>query len=834
MNALTALPRDLRHAFRALGRRPLLSWMVVFTLGIGIGGNTALFTFLLEEHWTRIDAPDAKRLFFVRTGDADKPSGNSSYPSALRYQEALTGLGEASLWTFTSASLTPPADSAGHSIYGIVSAVSPGYFKLFGVHEGVGRRAFHHGRDFRDDEFAHGGAPVSIVDYTYWRRHLAADPEIIGKSIQIQGIPYTVVGVAPRGFENTGVPHTVYVPMGRIDELGRVKQLDNLRSRRVTTLFRMPGGAAIDTTREQALARLAIVGQSLDAEHPLETPRRFHLEPVEPGFSALDSTDMMLAGAVGLLLVLACANAANLMLTRHADRQHEIAVQMALGAGGWRIARRLLIESILLATGGGVLGLGFSRVITFLLVPFYTVTPIGYSAYAEGNQWRHFDERVLTFTVGVALFTALLSGLAPILHATRPDLVSALKGAAADRPGRRVAGRQLLVVTQVALSTVLVLTTALLGRSVIELQRRDPGFNTERQLILALTASPRVDEKAQLIHAQQEIYEAARRAVRHHPGVVGATLADGGPWMTTAIELPGRTDQDLKVGWMSVGRGFLETYGIAPRYGRGFNESDHARDRQGGSVGTVLVNKAFSDRFFDGEDALGLELRLPGRGSRVHEDRFTVVGVLPSILHSFSDEAPVPMVYLPLRQYFSGRPMVYLTVRVQGSPAGRLPDLRKVAAEAHPKLHVVDADIYERQVGSDLWAQRLHAAIVTLFSILGLVLACAGIYSAMSCAVSYRRREMGIRMTVGATSSNIVRLILAEASRIVLSGLVLGIAGALLVGQLVKSLLYGVAPHDPQAFLALPLLLAAVGMAAAWWPARRAGSVDPNIALHDE
>lgn len=305
--------------------------------------------------------------------------------------------------------------------------------------------------------------------------------------------------------------------------------------------------------------------------------------------------------------------------------------------------------------------------------------------------------------------------------------------------------------------------------------------------------------------------------------------------MKTPLQLAGRDEERLTAGRMSVGPDFFETHGLEPVYGRSFDPRDHLPvDPSRPRPGTVIVNQAFSDRFFDGKEMLGHELRLPNLKSDVPEGRFTVVGVFPNFGFVPPGEGPPPMVYLPLNQYFSGRPMLQTTVQVQGPPAARIGDLRKAAEAAHPKLSVVDAGTYERQLSVDLHAERLHAAMVSLFSLFGLSLACLGIFSAMTCAVSYRQREMGIRMAVGATGSDIGRLMIGETLRLVTCGIVLGITFALMAGRLLNSFLYGITAYDPWTFLTVPLGLTAVATTAGWWPAQRAAGVDPNISLRSE
>ncbi len=490
---------------------------------------------------------------------------------------------------------------------------------------------------------------------------------------------------------------------------------------------------------------------------------------------------------------------------------------------------------MLLATAGGALGLGFARLITAVMDHFAKVRPIGYANVLQREEWLQYDYRVLLGTLLISVLTGCLFGLAPILHAARTDLVTALKSAASEaKPGRRFGARQVLVLTQVTLSTVLVLVTGLLIRGIGSLQQVDPGFETEHQLVAAVAASPpHTGSAAEWRDQQRRLFELARLRLAELPGVEAATVTYIVPGAGTSprhtrVVVPERPDDAFFVDRIEIGRDFFATFRMALVRGRMFDAGDRA-----GGVGAAIVNQSFVDRVFAGAEPLGRELRLPGLRADTASDRFVVVGVAPDIRHVSRREAPAPLVYLPLSQRLQAI-QLRVVARIVGPPQLAMRQVREALATAHPDLALVDIGTFDRQMASDLATERSYTTLAGLFSIFGLGLASLGIYSVMSCAVNYRRRELGIRAALGATARDLVRLVLGETLRLVAAGIGLGVVGALALARLLTSLLYGVAPHDPGTFLALPLLLAAVGLAAAWLPAWHAGRVEPSLVLQEE
>ncbi|MEM7356080.1 MAG: ADOP family duplicated permease, partial [Acidobacteriota bacterium] len=760
-------------------------------------------------------------------GTAKRPIGPTSYLDALLYREALADLGELAPWGILyNLVLTVPSgeDSApGKTIYNIGSAVAPEHFDFFGVR-------FALGRDFLPEEHRADGPPVAVIDYTFWRRHMGADPDVVGRSLHLNGRPFTVIGVTPRGFDNTGLPHAVYVPAARYDDVAGTLALGDREERRFKCLLRLAAGVR----PEQAEARLAAVAASLDKEHPWPEEERRQIRVHRIGSLDLDpeASSQMLAGAVGLLLLLACANVANLLLARAAGRQREIAVLTALGAGPQRIARRLLTESGLLALAGGTLGLLVARWLLVAIRPYHEYMPIGYGHFLEGNEWIRYDDRVLGFTLLVTLVTGGLFGLAPMAHAARTDLVGALKsGRGEGGPGRRLSARQVLVVAQVTLATALLLLAGLLMRSLQGLEERSLGFDTERQLMAAVvTVQLPGDTPAERRAAQRRFYEAGRQRLAELPGVESATLTSEVPGVGRVspgrVVLPQQPDDAFRVDLLQIGPEYFQTFGMSLLRGRDFEPGDRAS-----AAGAAIVNQAFVDRFFADVEPLGQELRWAGLATDAADDRFRVVGVAPDVRHASRREEPAPLVYLPLAQYVR-KSLLVAVARTAGPPGSVLPAARRALATAHPNLAVTELGTFD-EITYDLMEQKLQSLLSGLFGLFGLVLACLGIYGVMSCAVSYRLRELGIRAALGATARDLVRLILGEASRLTAIGVLFGMALTLAATKLIASLLYSVSAADPLTFFTLPAALALIALAAAWLPAWRAGRVDPKAVLQE-
>ena len=664
--------RDIRDAFRSVRRQPGVSLVVVLTLAVGIGAVAAIFTYFVELYWYRLDAPDAEWMYHVYTGTAEYPDGPTSYPDSQLYRETLADLGELATQAGAIVTLTVPGegDRPGEKFARWGAAVSPEYFDLFGVR-------FTLGRDFLPEEHRAEGPRVAVINHTFWSRRLGADPEVLGRPLRLDGHTFTVVGVTPQDFEVDGVTHGVYVPALRFEDFaGAGVRFD-------TCFLRLERGVR----REAAEARLAALAKSLDQEHPLPegAERQVTVTRIDSMSFDLTEAEWMLAGSVGLLLLLACANVANLLLARAAGRRREIAVLAALGASRGRIARRLLTESWLLALAGGGLGLLFARWLLAVIRRSSEGMAFGYAHLLEGTESMRYDDRVLAFTLLVALGTGCLFGLAPILHAARTDLVSALKsGGAGTQAGQRLGARRLLVITQVALATTLLLLAGLLMRSLRGLEDRELGFETERQLMVALVAvappiPPSGDAAAEHRRAWRDLYEAGRQRLAAVPGVEAATLTTAIPGTGKRsggeVAFPARPEEKFWIADLQqVGPDFFETFGIPLVQGRSFDLRDRA-----GAMGAAIVNQAFVDRFFEGAEPLGQDLLWPGLETDAAGGLFRVVGVIPNIRHRSRLVEPGPLVYLPLAQYLRPRLRTRLeaVARTTGPPREAMSGVRR-------------------------------------------------------------------------------------------------------------------------------------------------------------
>lgn len=824
---MTAIVRDARFAFRSGVRRPGVTLAIVLTLAMGIGANTAIINYFLQTYWRALPVPEPDRVFFVFTGTKERPNGAASYIDSEIYRQGIGDLGQFATNSFFNAVLGLPTsgDSPGKTTYRLGQAVSREYFDLLRVR-------FALGRGFLPEEDQPAGPAVTVVGYEFWQRHLGADAEIVGRTLLINNVSFTVIGVTPREFQDTNVAFAFYVPVARIDDILRRPSLTDRNRQRFYGLVRLSPGVS----REETEARLAATAKNLDREHPWpqNQARSISLSGIEESTTEPQTGELMLAGAVGLLLLLACANVANLLLVRTAGRKRQIAVLAALGASRRRIAARLLTESVLLAMLGAALGLVFGRWITVLIKGLLEVRPVGFPDWTEGSSWLQLDFRALLVTVALSLLTACVFGLAPMLSAIRTDLVSALKsGALAANPGRRFGARQLLVVFQVSLATLLLLGGGILIRSLSGLQDTELGFETERQLLAALSTAPvRLDSSEARREVQLELYEVARSRLADLPGVESATLLSEAPGSgyarKTPLLLPQQPDARLEVDYLTVGPDFFQAFSIGLERGRVFSTEDRA-----GGVGAVIVNEVFVRQFLSEGQPLGREIRLPGVGADILEDRFAVVGVAADVRHRSRREEPVPLVYIPLAQQKRVSRMLAVA-RTAGLPQQMLASARDVLSSANPNLALIEVATYDRQIALDLYQDRFYSAFTGLFSLFGLGLACFGIYCVTSHAVSYRMREFAIRMAMGASGRDLMRLVLTETLGLIGVGILLGAVAALGMGRFVESILYGVAPNDPVTFLTLLPLLTAVGLVAAWVPAWRAGNTDPKGMLYEE
>jgi predicted permease len=824
---MNTLLRDLRHGVRQLAHRPGFAAAAIASLALGIGLNVSLFSVvnavLLRE--TAVAEPD--RLVEIYSGiSKDLPQLTTSYPDLLdirRGAPALTGIAG-------NAYVRGIVSPGGRPALATGEAVTGNYFDVLGIRPSLGR-------GFRPEENDTPGAePVIVVSHGFWQRNLGARADVLGQTVKLSGLEYTIVGVAPPDFTGTlpGIPTEFWVPVMMVEQLvfagvqastdvdPGTTRLDKRGTRWLFVKGRLADGRRIDEAR----AQIEAVYARLRTEHPdtnenvtasvvPATSVRFH--PMLDGYMRAASAGLLVA--VGLVLLIACANVANLLLARAASRQREFAIRAAVGASRGRIVQQLLSEGIVLAAAGGGLGLLIAWWAGRALSGFGTDVfpmPVAFDF--------SIDRTVLWFAVAASAATAVLFGLAPAWSSSRPELVPALKASAEGDRRRRIGIKDVLVVGQLALSLVLLVAGALLGRGLLAARGTDLGYDPRpvSSLGFNLKMNGYDDARAEALRVR------ALQELRALPGVVAVSYASRLPLAPdinmNGIRVPGHhseTDEDTPVDSVAVGADYFRTVGIPIVSGRAFTEDEVVNDRN-----VVIVNETLARQYWPDGSALG---RLIYRGSFASPP-YEIVGIARDHKVRSVGEAPRPYLHLP-----AGRSQAMaLVVRTTTPPESALPMLRQALWKLEPDI-VFTEDVPAEQVAATTVAPtRIGAMVLGAFGALALLLAGVGLYGVVAYSVSRRTREVGIRMALGAERRTVLRLILAQGGRLALAGVAIGAIASAGVGRVLESLLYGVSGFDPIAYgAAAGVLLFAAGMANLV-PALAASRVDPVRALRSE
>jgi predicted permease len=820
-NSLERLVQDLRYALRVMRRSPGLSTVAILSLALGIGANTAIFTLVDAAMLRMLPVKDPEHLTLVMKRMSSGTGRIFSYPAFTLFREqnhSLDGI---------FAYISPQAAhmSAGSSPENVEqirrSFVSGEYFSVLGVQPILGR-AFS-----ADDDKVPGGAPYAVLNYNFWKSRFSLDPGVIGKALVVDEIPVTVIGVAPPGFTGVepGYQPDLWLPAmmsskgcftnpgcGTFGIFARVKPGVTLAQAQ----------AELDVLHRQHLAARALAIQN-DLSRKTFLNQSIMLEDGRSGYSSVGTRFskplLVLMAVVGAVLLIACANVANLLLARATARRKEVSVRLAMGAGRLRLIRQFLTESSLLAVLGGGLGLLFAFWGSHLLV-----------ALATNRDVKVFfdlrpDLRVLGFTTAVSLLSGVLFGIAPALRATRTELAISLKETA-----RSVAGAsgfnigKVLVVSQVALSLLLLVGAGLFVRSLQNLRGLDPGFQRQNVLIFDF-ATPKAYQLPQIAALTGRMFE--RLATL--PGVLSVSTAsptplDGGTWDNN-VTIEGRVarpDEDTVTNLMRVSHQFFDTMRTPLLAGRPFGSQDASN-----SAHVVLVNEAFARRFLGNANPLGRHISCPGCGGaaeiigEVRDAKFiSLREQIPATVFLLTDQLPAA------HESF--------LVRTAGDPAVFTSALREVVKGIDRNVMLERTRTLTNQIDGVLIQERMIAKLSGFFGGLALLLASIGLYGVMSYAVVRRTNEIGIRMALGAGSGEVLRQILRETLILVVAGIVLGTAAALSLTRLVKTMLFGLTPNDPVTIATMALLLFAVALFAGYLPARRAARVDPMVALRYE
>jgi len=822
------LLQDLRFAWRLLWKRPAFTLIAVASLALGIGANTAIFSLVDALLLRPLPVADPPHLVSIFTVDEKNPGFNPS--SHLNWKDLRAQ--NTSFSSVVGYDWEPVNVLLGGEPTLVDSLIVSGdYFS------GLGVRAAH-GRTFSPEDDQEGaGRAVVVISDRFWRQRLGGDPKAVGQTLTINNHPFTVIGVAPPGFFGTdvGVHYDLWEPMA-VNKTIRPDPATNWygirRGLMISALGRLKPGVSFG----QAQSEMAALSGRLQHDFPKENKgRSFKLLPLAQAAINPDArkgvvtASSLLLVIVGLVLLIACANVANLLLARASARQKEIAVRLSIGSPRGRLIRQLLTESLLLALLGGACGLLLAAWANRLLA---AVLPSVHLPFATAAIDLRLDPRVLLFTLALSLVTGLLFGLVPALQSSRPELVTALKsqvapGAGSGHPGLaggRLTGRNLLVAAQVALSLVALVAAGLFLRSLGAAQRADPGFAADRLLRVHFN----LVAQGYSVEKSQAFLRTLVERVSAIPGVATATLASSGPlqpaMVTRSIYVEGQSDPDsgTMMQLNSIAPRYFEAIGVPILRGRPLT----AEDREGAPY-VGVINQFLADKFFPGQDPVGRHFKL--FGSRVE---FTIVGVAKNTRYNTVDEDLQPYIYISLGQIFNGN--LTLLVRSSSDPATLLPVVERELHNLDKQLPIAEAATLKQVLHEGLWAPRMSAALLGIFAILALLLAAVGIYGVMSFSVAQRAREIGIRMALGAEPRGVLGLVLTQGMTIVAIGLGVGLFAAFAISRLAAKMLYGVSPTDPLTFAGTVLLLAFVALVATLIPARRATAVDPVLVLKGE
>ncbi len=829
---LNSVFQDLRHGLRLARSSPALVSTAVASLALGIGATVSMFTIVNAVLLRPVPVKSPGELVLLFIGTEESPYSTISYPDYLDFRDGTAAF--RGLAAFGEIQVSLSGDGPPDDIRGVIA--SGNFFDVLGVAAALGR-VFT-----AEDDRNPGEHPVVVLSHALWEARFGADPGIVGREIAINGRPYVVLGVAPRGFRGplTFENFDLYVPMMmqaqiRPPRAGFSGEMDpDLLERRSSSWLSAVGRLAPGARFEEAEASLRSISARLEEEHP-ETNRgeRASLYPlvkIDPrAYPVLRSIAALLMGVSFLVLLVATANVVNLLLVRAVARRREIAVRLSLGGSRARLVRQLLTESLLLAFLGGALGLLASSWLLHGLSRLVPATGI-FSFDLDFD----LDGRVLAFTLLSCLISAALVGIAPALQGSRHDLVSALRGSSgvSEPKSSRFAGRNALVLAQIAFSIVLLVGAALFVESFRHSSAISPGFAADE----VLTAQLQVDLLRYTRDRAQQFYREVVERASALPGVEAVSLARtvplAGAGRRTTLRVEGLESNnsgdprdELMVATNVVGLDYFRTMGIAILGGRDFAPSD-----VDGSPPVVVANETFVARYFPTGEALGKRVQLDVRAGAPGEWR-EIVGIVRDSKYRTLGEEPTPYLYQPLaQQHETG-----VTLLLRGADPERfIFGVREILLDMEPHLPVSQVRPLEALLESSLFPARMGARLLSASAILAAVLAAVGLYGIVSFAVSMRTREMGIRVALGARPQALTRLVVGEGSRLVGAGIALGSVLALAATRLLSSFLHGVSPTEPRVFLGAGALLAIVMLATAYVPARRAAGADPLVALRHE
>jgi predicted permease len=817
---METLFKDARYGFRMLLRSPGFTIVALLSLALGIGANTAIFSMISAFLFAPLPVDRPAQLVSIFTTDVKNPGPlPTSHLNFVDYREKNEAFSDILAYTFAPVDLS---GASGETKQLVASVVSGNYFDVLAVKAAQGRTFLP------DEDKTPGTHPVVVLSYAAWQREFGGDPGIVGKTISLNRHDFGVVGVAQQDFTgpDIGGGPDMWVPMMMHDTVQ--PGFDWYNTRRGLFLS-MIGRLKLDVGVAQAQAAMTTLGSQLEQEYkkdnegrtvkliPLLTARR---DPTGDGQVMLTSSALM--GVAGIVLLIACANVTNLMLARSTRRKREIAIRLALGASRSRLIRQLMTESLMLSLAGGTIGFVvaiWSKDILRSLIPF---------GFGPNQQGAQVDPRVLVFAFVISIVSGVLFGLVPALQASRPDLVSTLKGEITmpvGSRGFRFNLRKALVVLQVGLSLFALITAGLFVRSLQKAQAVNPGFNPDNVVLMAFNLGREgyTEDRGRNFHRQ------VVERIRALPGVLNATVARDRPFgggFQRSVFIEGQDPppggRGVLVQTNNIALGFFDTLGIRLLSGRDFGENDSQQ-----SPKVMIINEAMASRFWPNQDPIGKRLKLFG-----DQEFREVVGLVADSKYNSLTEPRRPFMYIPLLQEYA--PQINLHVRTSTDSKGMIAALRNEVQQIDPSLNVLNIQTLRERVENSLGGERTQATLLGSGGVLALLLAAIGLYGVMSYSVAQRTREIGIRMALGAGRRNVMGLVLKQGVTLVSAGIVLGLGAAFGITRLLASLLFGVSTADPMTFIGTSGILLAVALLASYIPARRATKVDPIIALRYE
>jgi predicted permease len=817
--------QDIRFAIRSAMRNPALTSVIVLSLALGIGANTTIFTLINAVFLRPLPVKDPPRLAQVFTV---MPKSTAFQSVALaNYRDFRDNVPEFSgLAAYQAIGANLVGGNEPVAIGG--QLVTGNYFEVLGVDAAVGRTVTP------QDDTTLGASPVMVISAGLWKRAFGSDPAVVGRTVTLNGFPFTVIGVVPAAFKGLQTLGIVdfWVPLAMHEQLVTGETARTFYTARNSLVFQVVGRLGTGVTLERARQAMKAMAKRLEEQYPTENEgRSVELFPLtQAALGVGDRDDLVRSGglllaATGLVLLIACGNVAGLLLARAMERKKEIAVRLSLGAPRWRLIQQLLAESGVLAVLGGSAGIllaSFGRDMLWALRP---------AGLRDDFLDLTMEPRVLWFTVALALGTGMLFGLVPAIQGSRIDLVSAIKSQpeTPSAKGRGPLGldlRDAVVTAQVAVSLVALIGAGLFLRSFQEAQRLNPGFRTEGLAVMSVSAGAQGYSPERGMQFFRETVE----RVRQLPGVQAASWGEAVPQFSGQAvsrrifpegrELPQEL-RSLFVPFDGIWPGYFATIGIPILKGRDFTDADRA-----GTALVAIINETTARMYWPGEDAVGKRFK-----HRLNPNFYTVIGVAQDAKYGGLGAATLPHLYYPALQYYT--PMMTLAVRMSGDPGTVLPSVRQVIRQMDPTMPLPTPLTMADVLRDNLWTARLGAMLLAVFGLLALTLTTVGVYGVMAYSVAQRTHEIGIRMALGAAHADVLRMVLRHGLKLTLVGVVIGLASAFGATRLIANLLF-VSPTDGLTFSAISALLAAVALIASLLPARRATRVDPLVALRRE